>query len=433
MFSYNNFQGYAIKHSQKIKSCLFLLALFCLVSPFSGFLELHSNLIIYFNSNFASINKFPTNINPIFLILEFFMYELNLLLSFLFPNMWGPANYQFLRFLFKLPLFVAFILIAFLTEKIVSKELNNNELASKTFYFQLFIIPLIYTTFILGTSESITIFFILLQFNILLSDKNQVNQNDISLINVFIAGFLLGIAVSFSYLVIFLVFLSIFRMKFWKIFLYVLSLFFSLFLINLPVFILGTYQINYSPDQFGIVNLLVYYKLENIAIYILAVEVILLVVLGLIKFSNIFDKLMVLSFLIIFLTVNLSIIDFMIFLQLFILGLLKELGFDYKLKIESKLKENLPIISFYFLLIIIYVCCITFLFINYQITDVIYLKVITLSPIGIFNKSFLTSNNLNEFKMVFYIIFSFFLSLTSLIMLKKGKTFNVNKKITIGT
>ena len=120
MSSLKKFQTMNIDNFSLIRYFLISLAFFSIISPFTGFLDLHSNLFLYLNKNFYSLTQYPVNINPLFLIFESIMFEINLLLENYFPKLWGSNNFFFLRFAIKLPLFLFFFLNALLTYYIIA-------------------------------------------------------------------------------------------------------------------------------------------------------------------------------------------------------------------------------------------------------------------------------------------------------------------------
>ena len=418
MITISFFHQQIIDKEQKIKAILFLFAVFSLVAPFTGFLEFQSNMVLYFNRNLITINQFPTDINPIFLLLQLLMYEFNLLIEFLLPKFWGTNNYFFMRFAFKLPLFIFFIADAFLVEKIIYSELFN--------------IPLIYTTFILGTPESITFFFILLSFCFLLQVKINDSMANYQKTNIFYAGFFLGIAISFSYSLILIIFAFIPRLKVKEIIIYLMSISFSIVLVFIPFILFDSTRIQFfEHPTYGIENLFSLLNMDTLGIYILLLEILIITILTFrVKFSSL-ERLLVYSTIIVILTYNLSLSDFFVFLQLFILGLLNYSNFDYDFKLKSIVIHNLPNKTFFFSLIFIYICYLIFLYLVFQISDVVYLKIIELGPIGVYNRSLWSLNKMLEFNVLFYIIFSLLLFVTSILVLKKEKFLTGEKIIEI--
>lgn len=428
MLSLASFQNHILENQSKIKAILLVFAIFSIISPFSGYLELHSNLISYFKSNLLVIKQFPINLNPIFIILEFLMYELNGLIGFLFPKLWGPNNYFFMRFMLKLPLFVFFILIPFLVEKIVLLELKDEHLASHAFYLQMFNLPLMYVTFFLGTPESIELFFILLQWYYLIQWKNDGTLNGNWFLGIFLSGFVFSIAVSFSYnlILVAVVFLSFMKMK--QVLVYICSVVFTNLLILAPIYLLNVSSITFPIQYyFGIQNVITFFKIDYIAIFILILEIILIVIVF--KFTNLryFDQLLILSLLLVILTVNLSINDFIIVIQLFVLGMITNFNFNTHYRFRSLIIDDVPSGSFYVPVVLIYIATILYLFFVFRISDIIYLKIIVLGPIGVVNRMFWNLNFLVEFNIVFYIIFSFLLLVSSILTIKKRKIFNIDE------
>ena len=428
MFGNKPMSGYFLRNSGKIKAILLLIAFFSIISPFTGLLELQSNLVIFFNDNFAGISKFPSELNPIFFIIEYMMYEINLLFEFLIPNLWGTENYIFLRFLFKLPLLFFFILNAILIEKIITNEFNDNRLASNAFYIQLFNIPLIFTTFFLGTWESIAIFFLLLNYYILLEQKKEKEKNNFFSFEVLIAGFLFGIAITFSYFLLLGIFLFIQLIKLRKIILYCISAIFSFILINIPVFYFGSQRINFTPNQFGMSVLLTFFHLEKIFIYSILVELILLIFLSQIKFLRFFDKLSIFSTLVIFFSINFTFNDFVIFFQIFLLGILKFSDFKLKSKTNFEIRGYLSDIKIIYSIFLFYILFIIYALFVYQTSNIIYLRLINVSFIETWNRLFWNSGLLLEFKSYFFIIFSIQLFLTAIFLIQKRKIFNITKR-----
>lgn len=423
-------QNHISVNQTKIKIILLVFSIFCLISPFTGLLELHSNLILYFKSNFSNISQFPTNISPIFLLLQFLMYELNSLVEFIFPKLWGPNNYFFMRFIFKLPLFIIYIVIAFLVEKIIFIELENRQLASRAFYIQLFNIPIMYTTFILGTPECLAIFFILIQYYFLLQWKANGTLNNNWYLGFFLTGFIFGIALSFSFSILLIIFVFFSFMKLKQAIVYVLSMIFSFLLVSIPIY-LSVFQhidIHYQ-SFFGIQNVLIFLKIDYMqtSIFIFIIEVAILAILTKQKISSSLDNLLIASCIIIVLTVNLTFYDFILLLQLFILGMVKYSDFDTTLRFHSYVFEKFPNIQFYFPLLLLYSFCFFYVSFFFRISDVIYLKFIELGPIGSINRSFWNLGIILEFNIAFYFSYSFLLFFTSLILIKKRKIFNTSE------
>ena len=85
MISFAKFKNFFLNNSTKVKYFMLSFAFFSLISPFTGFLSLHSNLISYLNENFYTLGEYPQNISPIFLILESIMFEVNLLIQNILP------------------------------------------------------------------------------------------------------------------------------------------------------------------------------------------------------------------------------------------------------------------------------------------------------------------------------------------------------------
>lgn len=428
MLTFDKFSYFLSQNGIKIKALLLLIAFFCVISPYTGLLNLQSNLVIYFNSNAMNIHKFPRNLNPIFFMLESSMYELNLLLEFFFPKLWGSENYNFLRFLFKLPLLFFYILDAFLIEKIIAKEWSSERLASKAFLIQLFNIPLIFMTFFLGTWESIAIFFLLLNYLILIHRKKEIKGKNASTLEALFAGFFLGIAVSFSYFLILVILLFIPLLKIKSMFVYCISTLFSLILIYIPVANFGYQQINFIPNQFGIGVLLTFFHLEYLFFYIFVLEMILLVVISQSKFLTFFDKLPIFSALIIFFSINFTFSDFIIFFQIFLLGMLRFSDFSFNSKVNYTIPDQSSTNTKIFLLnyIFYFIFLIYFAFI-YQISNVFYLRIIIASPLNILNILFWNTGLIIEFKSIFFIIFAIQLFLATLLMIQKRKIFNINQ------
>ncbi len=430
MASFSTFQNQINSNQSRIKTILLVFAIFCLISPFTGYLELHSNLISYFQNNFSSINQYPLNINPIFMLLQFLMYELNSLVEFIFPKLWGQQNYFFLRFLFKLPLFISYVLIAYLIEKIIYIEFKDEQLAIRSFYIQLFNLPLMYTTFIMGTPESLVIFFMLIQFYILLQIKNNSNSIENNYLQVFFSGFLFGIAISFSYILFLMIFIFLYALKIKQVLVYVFSVIFSNILIILPFYLsnLPSFEF-YNQNYIGIQNLLVYFKIENQLIYtvIFLFEISLLIIFLNYKMKDIFNKLLVYSFIVILLTINLTLSDILILIQIFILGMLKDFDLNSEYKFKSLKIEKLPSARFYVPLGLIYLLSLLYLYFVFHISDIVYLKFIVLGSFGAINRWFWNLNILFKFNLIFYFTLSILLLCTTFLLLKKRKIFNTDE------
>lgn len=411
-----------------IKALIFSLAIYILIAPFTGLFPLQGNLIVYFKDNLNGFQGLPLNINPIFLTIEILMYQIELLLEYLFPLFWGTNNYFFLRFILKLPLFIFFFLDAVLVKKIIQLEYNDSVISNFAFTIQLLNLPLIYTSFILGTSESFAFFLFLASYLFMIQVlKKKIPENE-NFLNIFIAGFLLGLAISFSIWFLFVFFLFLRHLNVRKLIFYSLSIGVSVLLVFIPYyFIFNTSFINYTPDTFGIGIFLQYIGLNALAPILLLIELALLLFISIFLKIEDNSKLIIISAIVIILSPYLTINEFIIFLEIFILGLIKYSKSEKVVTIEENRKVTLPSSGITVLLVILYLVFLVYILFIYPIFNVFYINIIELGFIGRTNLSFWQSNAIIEFKSLSFIIFSIIVTFGLFIVQRKGKIFNTNK------
>ena len=122
-----------------------------------------------------------------------------------------------------------------------------------------------------------------------------------------------------------------------------------------------------------------------------------------------------------------SLLDFIILNQFFILGMMKYFDLKSHYIFKSYKLENFPSVSFSFPLGLMYLLILIYLYFVFQISDVIYLKVIVLGVLGAVNRWFWGLNLLLEFNLFFYFIFSILFLFTSFLLIKKRKIFNIDE------
>ena len=153
----NNF----LNNLGKIKGILIILALFMLISPFSGdfnyFSRLISNLKLNWNG-FVNLSGF----NPINFSISAFMLQIEYFIEYIFPRFWGYDNLFFIRILLKFPSLILFIISSFVIAKLIKIVYKIRESEEFFFYIHLFNLPILYSVIVQGTNEifPITFFFI---------------------------------------------------------------------------------------------------------------------------------------------------------------------------------------------------------------------------------------------------------------------------------
>ena len=198
-------------------------------------------------------------------------------------------------------------------------------------------------------------------------------------------------------------------------------------MVYLPIFILnGSTVLIFNPNYFGMQNFLVYSNLENYSGFMLVLEVIFLVLVNFLGKSSILTKTLLSSFIIISLSVNFNLIEFFIFLQVFYISLLRYSAFDYEITLKNITFKKLPNINFVCIYVIVSLSTLFYLFFLFPITDVFYLKLIELGPIGRINKAFYQMNILSEFSLLIYFTLTVSLSIFLPLLLKREKNFNQN-------
>lgn len=413
-----------------LKGFFFLFSIFIVVAPYSGYIYLQSGLAQYFQSNFSNFTGIPKNINPIFLIFEAIGYQIELFFEFVLPRFWGTNNYFFLRFIFKLPLFIFYFLSAIILSKIIQLQFDNENLTGLVFYFQLFNLPLMYETFIIGNPESIPIFFILLSYyEILQIDNKQIPVNQ-TIGYLVIAGFFLGISISFSYFSLLLLVLIWNKLSIKNTLIYILGSIISLMFIYFPLLFFSTAnQLPLNQDMFGIYNLITIFRLSNVSIVLQIIEAILILIIILNNKLTVFSKITIVGIFVLILTPNFFLTDYIIVFQFFLLGVVE----SFQLNINDPFTfDRKHISSRYTVLLSLSIISLSVLFVIYgffiyPVTDVFYIGIIINGILGKFNVAFWRLNSVLEFKVLFYVIFSFLFVFMVFIIQKKRKAFNTDK------
>jgi hypothetical protein len=351
------------------------------------------------------------------------MFQFNVFLENLFPRLWGYDNFFFLRFAFKLPLFLFFSTTPFMIRRIVKIELDDNVNAQRAFYFQLLNIPIIYSTFIWGTPEILSIFFFLFSLLLILESNTNLDKNRLFL--VFFAGIFFGYSFLSSNVLLYLIFLLVSKLNKKKFVTFCMGTILGLFLIKLPfLFYPNNQTLLLIPESFGLSDILSILNLQVLNVFIFTIEIILLIYVCFLKKFDLFDKLFLYSAIIIILSVNLSVGDLIIIIQISILTITKHLNKILDLDINSLGKKDFSKIFQVFSFFVLYAVIFFYFFFIYPISNVYYLKIIENGLIGNISRSFWNLNKILEFKILFFmIISSIFTGICAILLKKKSNVF----------
>jgi len=379
-------------NQSKIEISILIISLFGLMAPFSSLNTEFSLWSQSLGDNWAtwSSNSLLNYKNPVWFILHAIMYQIILLLENMVPAFIGTGNNFIVRFFFKLPLIISYIIVAILTEKLIYQQTKDKTLATWGFFLSLVNLPLFYTVAILGSAEAIIWLFFLLSLLLLTQTQTQTQSNYI------LGGIFFAVALSFNFILIFFLLIFVFQISSKNYLWFLTGLVITLSALIVP-WLLFSQQIgivsNSQPMGWSLFLVILGFQdhfLGNL-LNLIHIIIFFIMLFGLpfvfskqvIQQIKIMDSIILLSVILLIATPFLTLSDFLLLQQPLIIAIFYNTNQKVGIKLPlNQVKITIP--SNYGILASFFFLEISFLLISYPTNEIYHIIVVQVSVLGKF-------------------------------------------------